>query len=183
MKRLSTYVHWGIITLILGAALYVALSPNLVYAPVPKVVLFCLIGFLPAILFGTEATSRFNLQLGWFAFTTTGAVAVIFGMLFGLTYLAKPQQQIAVYRIVDEHGQPVLGLDRNGVLDVHLSNNALTVTKFIDGNNLILIFPEQVGECDILVKPLSVGPTYFGKVSYAGNRRAELILGKDLTTH
>jgi len=36
---------------------------QLVYAPVPKVILFILISFLPAILFGAEATSQFKLSL------------------------------------------------------------------------------------------------------------------------
>ena len=77
----------------------------------------------------------------------------------------------------------MLGLDRSGAVELQLSNQALVVTRFIDGNNIVLIFPEQVGEVDMLVKPLLAGPTYFGKVSYAGNRQSELMLGRDLRTN
>ena len=180
MNRLNSYGRWIIVFLILALGLYVALSPSVVYAPVPKVVLFCLISFLPAILFGAEAASKFNLKLPGFAFTTAGAAAVALGTLLLLNHLAKPEQQIAVYRIVDQQRQPVLGLDREGAVEIQLSNQALVVTKLIDGNNLVLIFPEQIGEADVLVKPVLTGPTYFGKVSYAGNRQSELMLGRDL---
>jgi hypothetical protein len=183
MDRVNVFVRWGVTILIVLVGLYVALSPSLIYAPVPKVILFCLVSFLPAILFGTEATSQFKLSLPGFVFATTGAAAVALGTLLLLSNLAKPEQQIAVYRIVDEHRQPVLGLDRDGAIQVHLSNQGLAVTKFLDGNSMILIFPEQVGECDILVKPLISGPTYSGKVTYAGNRQSELLLGKDLTAN
>ena len=180
MNRLNSYGRWIIVFLIIGLGLYVALSPSVVYAPVPKVVLFCLISFLPAILFGAEAASKFDLQLPGFAFTTAGAAAVALGTLLLLSYLAKPEQQIAVYRIVDQQRQPVLGLDRNGAVEIQLSNQALVVTKLIDGNNLVLIFPEQVSEADVLVKPVLMGPTFFGKVTYGGNRQSELMLGRDL---
>lgn len=183
MSRLTTYVRLGISILILCVGLYVALSPSLVYAPVPKVVLFCLISFLPAILFGAEAAAKFDLHLPGFAFTTAGAAAIALGTLLLLSHLAQPEQQISVFRIVDEHRQPVLGLDREGAVEVQLSDTAMTVTKFIDGNHVVLIFPEQVGECDMLVKPLLSGPTYSGKVGYAGNRQSELVLGQDLKTN
>ena len=180
MNPLNSYGRWIIVFLILGLGFYVALSPSIVYAPVPKVVLFCLISFLPAILFGAEAASKFNLQLPGFAFTTAGAAALALGTLVLLSHLAKPEQQIAVYHIVDQQRQPVLGLDRDGAVEIQLSNQALVVTKLIDGNNLVLIFPEQVGEAEVLVKPVLSGPAYFGKVTYAGNRQSELMLGRDL---
>lgn len=180
MSRLNTYGRWFIVFLILLLGLYVALSPSVIYAPVPKIVLLCLISFLPAILFGAEAAAKFDLKLPGFAFTTAGAAAISLGTLLLLSYLTKPEQQIAVYRIVDQQRQPVLGLDRDGAVKVQLSNQALVVTKLIDENNVVLIFPEQVGEVDMLVKPVLTGPTYFGKVSYAGTRESELMLGRDL---
>jgi|SRR6185436_132026 len=180
MSRINTYARLGIAVLILLLGLYVALSPSIIYAPVPKIVLLCLISFLPAILFGAEAAAKFDLKLPGFAFTTAGAAAIALGTLLLLSHLTKPEQQIAVYRIVDEQRQPVLGLDREGAVEVQLSNQALAVTKFIDGNNIVLIFPEQVGEVEMLVRPSLTGPTYFGKVSYAGNRQSELMLERDL---
>lgn len=180
MSRLYTIGRFVIAVLILLVGLYVALSPSVIYAPVPKIVLLCLVSFLPAILFGAEAAAKFDLQLPGFAFTTAGAAAISLGTLLLLSHLTKPEQQIAVYQVVDEHRQPVLGLDRDGAIEVQLSNQALAVTKFIDGNSVVLIFPEQVGEVEMRVRPVLLGPTFFGKVSYAGNRQSELMLGRDL---
>ena len=75
MDRANLFLRWGVTILILLVGLYVALSPSLVYAPVPKVILFCLVSFLPAILFGAEASSQFKLGLPGFVFATTGAAA------------------------------------------------------------------------------------------------------------
>jgi hypothetical protein len=177
---LNTVFRIIVAVVVLVVGIYVALSPSVVYAPTPRVVLYCLISFLPAILFGAEAVAKFRLQLPGFAFTVIGAAAISLGTLFLLTYLSKPQQQITVFRIVDENRQPVIGLDREGAIDVLLSGEGLQVTKLVDGNNVVLIFPEQVGECEVRVRPLTFGPMYSGKIAYAGNRQTELILGRDL---
>lgn len=165
---------------ILGVGIFVALSPGLIYAPAPKIVLYCLISFLPAILFGAEAVSKFELKLPGFAITAFGAAALSFGFLMLLTYLTKPQQQIAVFHVLDESRQPITNLDREGVLEVPITDQGLSITRFVDGNTIILIFPEQVGECLIRIRPSSRGVSYSGKISYSGNRESELILGKNL---
>lgn len=164
----------------LGLGMYVALSPGVVYAPVPRVVLFALISLLPAVLFGAEAASRFQLKFGGFVFATAGAAAVSLGTLMLLTYLSKPQQQIAVFHVFDENGTPVNNLDRSGAVEVPVTSQGISITRFIEGNTVVLIFPEQVGECDLRIKPLSMGKTYSGKVRYSGNRESELRLGTHL---
>jgi hypothetical protein len=160
--------------------MYVALSPSVVYAPVPKVVLFLLVSLLPAVLFGAEAASRFQLKMGGFVFATAGAAAVSLGTLLLLTHLSKPQQQIAVFHVFDENGAPVNNLDRQGAVEVPLTSLGISITRFIDGNTVVLIFPEQVGDCDLRIKPLSIGKTYSGKVRYGGNRESELRFGTHL---
>src|SRR5437879_1660646 len=107
---LGMYAHWiriGAIIIILFLGLYVALSPSVVYAPTPRVVLFLLIALLPAILFGAEATSALRLEWPGFLLSTTGAAAVCLGLLWVLNHLAKPEEQIAVYYVVDEKNRPV----------------------------------------------------------------------------
>jgi hypothetical protein len=168
------------ILLILGLGLFVALSPGVVYASTPKIVLFFLISFLPGLLLGAEASSRFNFRLFGFAFTTAGACAVCFGSLWLLTHLSKPEEKIAVYQIYDENNDPV-ALDWQGAFEVLVTSQGLTVTKFIDGNNTVLIFPEQVGSVEVRVKKAPIGPAYSGTVGYAGNRTSKLFLGKQLT--
>lgn len=170
------------IIVVLALGLYVAFSPTLVYAPVPRIVLFFLICLLPAILLGAEASSQFRLELRGFLFTTAGACAVFFGALVLLNYLSKPGEKIVVYQIVDEDRRPV-PLNFPGALQVDVTGQAMTVTKFIDNNTLILVFPEQVSAVDISVRKDSFGPVYSGSVTYSGVKSYKLVLGKDLTTN
>jgi len=186
MRRYDRYLSIIRIIVVLAAlalGIYVALSPGIVYAPVPRVILFLLVSLLPAVLFGAEAASRFELKIPGFVFATAGAAAVSLGILVTLHHLSKPQQQIAVFHILDEEGQPVTNLDRQGAVQVPLTNEGISITPFVDGNTIVLIFPEQVGECEIRVRPISMGKTYSGKVSYSGNRESALRLGTHLRSN
>lgn len=165
--------------LILALGLFVALSPGVIYAATPKIVLLFLISFLPSLLFGAEASSRFDLRLPGFTLTTFGACAVCLGGLLLLNHLSKPEEKIAVYQVYDENNDPV-ALDWQGAIEVPVTAQGLTVTKFIDGNNAVLIFPEQVGSVEVRVKTAPIGPTYSGTVGYAGNRTSKLLLGQQL---
>ena len=96
-----------VMLIILGVAVFVALSPRIVYAPQPRVVLYFLLSILPAILFGTEAAVRLKLDLPGFSFISSGAAAVCFAMLWLLNHFSKPAEKIAVFYIYDEHDNPV----------------------------------------------------------------------------
>lgn len=165
---------------ILAVGGYVALSPSVFYAPTPRVVLYLLASILPAILFGSEIAATFQWKVGSLIITAAGVFASILILLFFLTWLSKPQQQIAVFHIVDENNQPVANLDREGAIEIPLTSEGLSVTKFVDNNTVVLIFPEQVGECMLRVRPSSRGPTFSGLVRYSGNRETQLVLGKNL---
>lgn len=169
------------IAMILGVGIYVAVSPSLVYAPTPRIVLFFLVSFLPGLLLGAEAASRFEMRLPGFAFTTAGACAVCFGALFLLAYLSQPEEKIAVFQVYDERNNPVL-LDWSGALEVPVTSQGLTVTRFVEGNNLILVFPEQVGSVELRIKKALSGSTYSGTVGYSGSRTSKLMLGAQLKT-
>lgn len=168
-----------VIVAILSLGIYVALSPGVVYAPTPRIVLYFLICFLPSLLLGAEATSRFELQLPGFVFTTAGACAICFGALLLVTHLAKPEEKIAVYQIYDEHNEPV-ALDWDGAIDIPITAQGLSVTRFIDRNSVIVIFPEQVSLVEIRIKKSYTGHTYTGNISYSGNRTAKIVLGESL---
>jgi hypothetical protein len=150
---------------IFGLGFYVALKPSVVYtSATPEVVLYFLISLLPAILFGTEATTRFNLRLPGFCFVTGGALAACLGTLFVLSYLSKqsdlskPHEKIGLYHIKDHEGT-----------DVSLDDDSIDsrVKHYVDGNVLILVFPDRLGEVDMAVKQSHNGPSYRGKVRYA----------------
>ncbi len=179
IKSLFDMVRIIVLALIMIVGAIVALSPNLIYAPTPRVVLYFLVSLLPAILFGAEATSKFKFELPGFCFTTAGVFAACLGILLVLTSLSKPEEKIAVFQIFDENGQAV-ALDWDGAVEVPITDRGLTVSKFVLGNTAILIFPEQVGEVELHIKRLSTGPTYSGTVSYAGSRTSKLFLGKQL---
>jgi hypothetical protein len=168
-------VLMGVVLLL---CVYVALSPKVVYAPVPRVVLFFLCSALLAILFGTEAASRLELELPGFTFVTAGAAALSLGTLWFLTKLAKPEEKIAVFHVVDEKGQKV-SLEHANAYEVLLSGSGLRVATFASGNTLVCIFPEQVGEVELQVNK-TTGRTFSGMIGFAGVRQRKLVLGKDL---
>lgn len=174
-------VRTGVAVAVLVVGVIVALSPNVAYAPVPRIILYSLVALLPAILLGTEAASRLELRLPGIVFLATGSIAVFFFGLVVLTKYSKPEQQIAVFYIVDNQHQPIPNLDREGAIEVALTREGLSITKFLDGNALVLIFPEQVSTARVMVRPVSFGPTYSGEVTYTGNRQEYLVLDQDLT--
>jgi hypothetical protein len=172
-------VRIAVIIVILLVGVWVALSPGLVYAPTPRVVLYLLVALLPAILFGAEATSQFKLNLPGFIFSTTGAAAVCLGALMLLTYLSKPEAKIAVYQVYDTAGQP-LPLQGSGLVEVPVTPDGFSVAHFVEGNTVVLIFPEQAAQAVLRVKKFSTGPWYSATVTYAGSRLTSLTLDKEL---
>jgi hypothetical protein len=167
------------IPLILGLGFYVAVSPSLVYAPTPRIVLFFLLAFLPSLLLGATAADKFGFAGLGFTVVTTGACAAFFTALFLLAHFSQPEEKIAVFQIYDERNNPVK-LDWSGALEVPVTSRGLTVTRFVDGNNLILVFPEQVGSVELRIKKALSGSTYSGTVGYAGSRTSKLVLGTQL---
>lgn len=164
---------------ILGVGLFVALSPRVVYAPQPRVVLHFLLSVFVSILLGAEAVAKLELQLPGFLFVSSGATAICFAMLWVLNHLSKPEEKVAVFYIDDEKGEPV-NLEWDGALEVRLTAQGLQPTKFVSSNALVLIFPEQVGEAEIRVRQTGDGRPYVGTVSYAGTRKTTLRLGDQL---
>jgi hypothetical protein len=175
INKLKPYL----IVVILGLGIYIALAPNIVYAPTPRVVLFFVLSVIPAVLFGSDVASKFDVSLPGFVFTVAGAGAVFFGSLFFLDRLSKPEQQIAVFAIYDENGDE-FSIDAPGILETKFSDKALSVTRFTAGNNLVVIFPEQVAEVEILVRKIVGAKPYRGKIKYAGTIKRDIILGSDL---
>lgn len=179
MIKLQTIVRVGASIAILLMAMAVAFMPNLFYAPVPKIVLFFLVSMLPAILLGAEASDRFQLNLGWMVAVIGGGAAVSFVAFYLLVTFAKPEQQIAVFEIVDENNQEV-SLEWDGAYKVSLAGSALSVTHLAKGNQLVVIFPEQVASVTLSVRKSSQGEWYSGSLSYTGTRSLSKALGKDL---
>ena len=175
----NSIVRWLVIGVIVILGVVVACMPGLVYAPVPKVVLLFLVAILPAILLGAEAGDRLQLNLGWLVAVVGGSAAVCFLAFYLLMSFAKPEQQIAAFQIYDEQGNPV-SLEWEGAYQVAFGSTALQATTLTKGNQLVVIFPEQVASVQLSVRKSSQGPWYRGALSYSGNRTYEKHLGRDL---
>lgn len=182
-KKVLNVVQTIALISILGLAIYVVFAPNVVYAPTSRIVLFLLVALLPAILLGAKgATTKVDVKLPTFLISATGAAALFLAALFFLDYLSKPEEKIAVYEIIDEKGEP-LAVDWDGAIKVSVTERGLSVTKFVDGNTVILIFPEQVGQAEMQVKKSPLDVTYTGHVNYAGTRTLKLKLGDELKSN
>ena len=177
MEKVRIFGVAGIL-LLMG---YVALWPDVGYAPVPRAMLFLLASFAVAAFLGGEAQARFRLKLPGFLFVAGSSAAVAFGALFFLTNYFKPDYQIAAYSVYDEVGKEV-DLDWEGALTLPPNANGVAATSFVKVNTFVLIFPEQVTEQVIRLKKTSDGKTYAGSLRYAGTRKAILNLGQDLQT-
>jgi hypothetical protein len=158
---------------------FVALSPTMTYAPVPRLMLFMLASGALAIFLGAEASTRLELKLPGFALVTAGTAALAFGLLWFLTNTLKPELQVAIYQIRDEAGQDVR-VDFNGSVQVNEVPSGRPGFFLSQGNYLVVLFPELVPEEVIRIRKTTDGPYYQGKVSYAGNRQMVLKLGTDL---
>jgi hypothetical protein len=175
MEKVRIFGVAGIL-LLMG---YVALWPNVGYAPVPRAMLFLLASFAVAAFLGGEAQARLKMKLPGFLFVAGGSAAVAFAALFFLTSYFKPEYQIAAYSVFDESGKEV-DLDWEGALTLLPNASGVAATPFVRANTFVLIFPEQVTEQLIRLKKTSDGKTYTGALRYAGTRRAILNLGQDL---
>ena len=159
---------------------YIVLSPNVVYAPVPRLMLYFLSSSAIAVFLGAEAATRFQLKAPGMLFIAGGTVATMFLLLWFGTNYVKPEQQVAVYQIVDESGFDVRIDWGDEAVKLSPTPNGLTATLVVSGNTMVLIFPEQVTEQDIRVLKTSDGHPYSGKVTYTGSRRSILTLGSEL---
>jgi hypothetical protein len=170
-----------VVTILVGLAIaaFVALSPNVAYAPTPRIILYLLTSLIPAILFAGEVSTRLQLRLPGLVFTATGTAAFTLTTLIILTHYSKPEAQIAVFHVVDENDDRV-PLDWQGAVETPVSGTGIGVTRFVDGNALVLIFPEQLPEVELRVKRTSGGRPCVGTVGYAGTRQYKLVLGRDL---
>lgn len=176
---MPTWVSVLAILVALGVGVAVVFVPGLVYTPPQKVVVFFLLALCPALLLADRASARFEMKLPGMVFTATGAAAILFGSLFALDHLAKPQQQIAVFEVLDDLRNPY-PLDSSEFRLHPDHSTGLVPTRFIDGSTLVLMFPQQLPAVTVsLTDPLS-RKTYRGTITYAGNLTSDLIVGKDL---
>lgn len=156
-----------ILLLLVGVAAIVALSPTVVYAPVPRTVLFFVMGLVPGLVFGEKAQAEFKFGLPGFALTATGVTAVVFGAAVLLTNLAAPDERIAICHFFDEEGRE-LSLETTAISIS--TDGSMKPNHYIDGHNLVMVFPEQLGEIDVTLTLPGTGKQFRGSLGYASVR-------------
>lgn len=166
--------------IVLGVGIYVVLSPDISFHYVDRAVLFSIISILPAILFGAEATSHFKFKLPGLIFTTTGAAAISFGLLFSLHFISKPGFQIVQYSIRDEYQSDlVLQSELISIKPISGPKKVGDVNLFLQDNNqtIVLIFTGEVRECELKIrKKFTSKEVYKGIVKYTSNSKLGLEL-------
>lgn len=158
---------------------YVAVSPQLAYAPVPRIILFLLASVFPALLIATTATTQLQLEAKGFFFVTSGASAFFIALLLILNYISKPELQVVAFSVVDEKGSEV-NLTPYYALQLEPNPNGLVANYYVRGGRAVMVYPEQVVEQMIRVKLSADGQVYRGVVSYAKRPVSSLRIGHEL---
>jgi hypothetical protein len=152
---------------ILALGLWVALKPDIAYAPTSRVVLFFLLTFLPAILFAGELNANFHLNLGQFVASGTGAFAAMMIVLFTLDWLAKEDRQLGVFSIERENGTS-LPVDGAGVLATEKDGLGRQPSVFAEGNQVLILFDKDAPHAT-LVYHAPDGTELRAPVQYSGS--------------
>lgn len=167
------------VALILLLMAYVALSPAVAYAPVPRLMLFFLSSAAVAVFLGAEASTRLKLKLPGFVLLTGGTGALALAILFVLHQFLKPELQVAIFDVYDERGRPV-NVELDHAVELRTIPTNLPGFFIAQRNQLVVVFPELVVEQTLSVRPTTDSPAYEGIVTYAGTRQARLRLGTHL---
>jgi len=160
----------------LAIAVWAALRPDVIYAPVPKAVLFVMVALVPAVLLAGEAVVRLDLKWPGFAVTATGTAALAITLLLILDHISQPEERVVAFEVREPNGDPFVGLEVAG--NVRLTAGALEPQYCAKGNKLYFVFPEQVGDVELGVQ--TAGRWHYGTIRYAGERRPVLTIGEDL---
>jgi hypothetical protein len=176
-RKGQPWFDYFIVLAILALGIFVVLQPGAIYAPVPRVVLFTLIGILTSLVLGRQVQAKLDLKGPGFSMVVAGSAALVFISLLLLTRLSRPELMVSVFQVYTESGDEV-PLDGEDMFQAKIAATGLSVTSIVQGNTMVLIFPEQQPRVDVRVR---YGNTsYFGTLSYIGARESELVLGTHL---
>jgi hypothetical protein len=139
-RRARLIADLAVLAALVILAIFIALSPSVVYQPVPRVIVFMLIAIATGLALGRQVTGSLQISGGWATATFGGIVAVVFGAFFLLTRAATPDLNVRVYEVTDG-GQPV-GLHGAGVLEVR-STTDTPVDHCATGDKLFVLFPSS----------------------------------------
>jgi hypothetical protein len=175
----STDRRWAYAALAvsLAIALYVSLATDVVFHPTRRVVVFALVALIPTILFSERMTAQFKMEIYGFLITATGVMGGFLGILFLLDWLSKPEEQIAIYTLVDEKGNDLVPFETQ----VTAKDANLDPTVVREGARLAIVFPSQSPHVRLRVTLPGEDRTYEAQLSYLGARKTMLV--RDRTTY
>ena len=158
-------------------ALYVMFHPGVAYAPVQRSLIFVTVAFMVALGCGQQvASARLEIKLGWLAATYTGVFAVVFGLSWWLTKLSAPHTAVAVYHVYNEDTSQYR-LDLKGTVDIKETKEGSFARAFVDGNTMVIIFPEQAPEIEVGIRfPPMTGNQKWTTLSFAGTSETDLVI-------
>jgi hypothetical protein len=176
-RKGQPWFDYSVVIAILALGIFVVLRPAAVYTPVSGNILYVLVGIMVALLLGRQGQATFKWKAQSFYVFVAGSAALVFIALLLLSWLSRPGLMVSVFHVYTEEGEEV-PLEGTGMFSVELPGSGISVGSVVQGNTVVLLFPEQQPEVDVKVR--HGGATYFGAVSYAGERQSKLVLGEHL---
>jgi hypothetical protein len=137
-RRARLIADLAVLAALVILAIFIALSPSVVYQPVSRVIVFMLVAIATGLALGRQVTGTLEIKGGWATATFGGIVAVVFAAFFLLTRAATPALDVRVFQVSDG-GEPV-GLQGAGVVDVR-STTDTPVDHCVAGDKLFILFP------------------------------------------
>lgn len=166
---------------LIALAIYITIwHPGFSYPPVTRNVLYLLVSIPVGILLGSTSSAILKLTDGKTALTLVGSYVLVLVTFYVLVKNSAPEEQMAAFEVVDQNGAPIT-LEGHDQVRFGLGMNAIQTTPCIKGNQLLVVFPEQLVEIPLTVEhPPGSRIFYKGKIGYTGTRTYTIKLGKQL---
>lgn len=146
---------------------WMLVQSHLVLAPTPRIIVLAAVSLMFAGALGSQGYARLEVKtkLG-VAFVATGSVAVAFFALFVFVYFSRPDHEVAIYHVVEESGDDVGWLENDGAVDIKATKQGIAPIGYVDGNTILLVFPEQVEAAELVLRDKAGDRTVRHFVSY-----------------
>jgi len=157
------------------------INPTSGYSSFSRSTLNFLTAASAAVLFmsTTNALFKWNSKTGASVTIVGSFVLVIVGFEL-LVHAGRPDLQMTAYEVVDENNQAIT-IEAKDQIDMGRNRVGLQPTYCVDGNKMLLVFPEQLTEVGVGIEhPPGSHHWHRGKITYVGTQAYTLKLGSDL---
>lgn len=179
--RAGRIVIDGIVCLAaIGVALHVSFNPNVMYPTAGRAMLYALFAVMVAIVIGRESAVYLKVKGPGVVLVAAGAFAAFLVTLYALDHIAKPHFTASVYKVYRDEvtREPVL-LRESLSWEVQSSSSApVDLTHYVDGNTLVIIFPDQAPEARLTIRNRKGDDTSTFQLYAHTTRSREIFLNK-----